>query len=77
MRTATLTRTVKRLAAQAGRSCRECADWPAEIGVRIIEVVVEPGQPLSEPDRPEHPAEYGPCEGCGRTHRAKVIAIED
>jgi hypothetical protein len=69
---------VKRLAAQAGKCCSLCADWPAEIGIRLVEIIVEPGQPLPTPDPAErHPAEYGPCEGCGRVHRAKVLAIEE
>jgi hypothetical protein len=60
----------------AARSCPECADWPAEIGIRIVEIVVEPGQPVPEPDQRErHPAKYGPCPCCSRVHRATVVAI--
>jgi hypothetical protein len=74
-----LKRTVKGLAAQAAaRSCPACADWPAEIAIRLVEIIVEPGEVLPAPDPAErHPAEFGPCPGYGRTHRARVILVEE
>jgi hypothetical protein len=60
-----------------GETCPECADWPLEIGIKIVEIVIEPGEPLPPPDpNKRHPAHFGPCPCCGRTHRAKVVAIE-
>jgi hypothetical protein len=79
MRTAMLKRMVKRLADRAAASpCPECADWPSEVGLRIVAVVIEPGEVLPPPDSAErNAAEYGPCPCCGRTHRARVVAIEE
>jgi hypothetical protein len=75
MRTAMLKRMVKRLERQVVRSCPECRDWPAEIGLRIVEEIIEPGHPMPAPDSTD-PALFGPCACCGRTHRARVVSIE-
>jgi hypothetical protein len=75
----TVRRRMAKLEALAtARGCPECADWPAEIGIRLVEIIVEPGQPLPAPDPCQrHPAEYGPCPCCGRMHRARVTLVED
>ena len=75
----TVRRRMAKLEAQAAaRSCPACADWPAEIGIRLVDIIVEPGEVLPVPDPAErHPAEYGPCPCCGRMHRARVVAIEE
>jgi hypothetical protein len=66
-----------RLEALSGKRCPECAGWPTEIVLRIVEEIIELGDPIPPPDPPEkHPAHFGPCACCGRTHRAKVVAIE-
>jgi hypothetical protein len=71
-------RRMAKLETLAGRFCPECADWPAEIAIRIVEIIVGPGEVVPAPDPAErHPAEFGPCACCGRTHRARVLAIED
>jgi hypothetical protein len=78
MTVAALSRTVRRMADRVGRHCPDCADWPDEIAQRIVEEVIEAGEPLPPPDPPQrHPAEYGPCVGCGRMHRARVVAVEE
>jgi hypothetical protein len=44
--------------------------------LRIVEEVIEPGQPIPPRDPDERPpGEYGPCPSCGRRHRAKVVEI--
>ena len=76
MQLTTVRRRMGRLEALWGETCPECADWPAEVALRIVEVIVEPGDPISPPDpSARRPTEYGPCPCCGRTHRAKVVAI--
>ena len=74
----TLRRRTEKLEGRAVKSCPACADWPNEIHVRIVEEIIEPGEPIPPRDPDErHPAEFGPCSECGRTHRAKVIALEE
>jgi hypothetical protein len=70
---------MEKLEAWAGaRCCPECSGWPSEVGQRIVEEIVEPGEILPAPAKSErHPAEFGPCPCCGRTHRARVVAIEE
>ena len=47
-------------------------------GIRLVEIVIEPGEPLPPPEPCQrHPAEYGPCPCCGRMHRARVTLVED
>ena len=76
MHTAMLKRMVKRLEARAVRSCPECRDWPDEIALRIIEEIIEPGQPIPPPDPSERrPGEYGPCPCCNRRHKARIIEV--
>jgi hypothetical protein len=72
----TVRRRMARLEAQAGKSCPLCVDWPAEIGIKLVEIVIEPGEPLPAPDRFD-PCQFGPCPGCGQRHRARVIAFEE
>jgi hypothetical protein len=74
MTTATLSRTVRRLAARAGEFCPCCAHWPNEVALRVVEVVVEPDGPLPAPD-PPGPIEYGPCPNCHKVHRPVVVDI--
>jgi hypothetical protein len=76
MRVAALSRTVRRLTASIqADSCPECADWPAEIGIRIVEIIVEPGQPLPAPDPPAPNPWDGPCASCGRRHKPRVVEV--
>jgi hypothetical protein len=48
------------------------------VGLKIIEEVIEVGQPLPEAMAPSdrHWADYGPCV-CGRVHRPRIVHIED
>jgi hypothetical protein len=71
---ATLSRTVRRLTASIPAKCPLCRSWPTEITLRIIEEIIEVGQPLPPPDQTD-PTQFGPCPGCGRVHRARVVAI--
>ena len=75
MQLATVRRRMARLEALADSYCPECADWPLEVGLRIVEQIVEAGEPLPEPEKSD-PLQYGPCSCCGRCFRPKVIAIE-
>jgi hypothetical protein len=76
MQLSTVRRRMARLEALADSYCPECADWPAEIALRIVEVIVEPGQPLEPPDpAARRPTEFGPCPCCGRVHRARVVEL--
>jgi hypothetical protein len=52
----TVRRRMARLEALSGKTCPECAGWPDEITLRIVTIVVEPGDPLPPPD----PAEKDP-----------------
>jgi hypothetical protein len=65
-----------RLEALSGKTCPECAGWPAEVHLRIIEEIIEVGQPAPEPDH-TIPGLFGPCCQCGRVHRAVVVEIEE
>jgi hypothetical protein len=65
-----------RLEALSGKTCPKCADWPEEIVLRIVEVIVEPGEPIPPPPDEPDPTLWGPCEVCGRTLKSKVIALE-
>jgi hypothetical protein len=57
-------------------SCSSCSSWPDEIGIKIVEIIIEPGQPIPPRDPDERPpGEYGPCPSCGRRYKAKVIEI--
>jgi len=77
MHTAMLKRMVKRLEARAVPNCPACRDWPLEIAIKIVEIVIEPGEvPPPDPSEKQHPAHFGPCSECGRVHVAKVVAIE-
>jgi hypothetical protein len=61
---------------RAVRSCPVCASWPDEIAIKIVEIIIEPGQPLPPRDPDEQPpGQFGPCAGCGRRHKAKVVEI--
>jgi hypothetical protein len=71
----TVRRRMARLEVLAGRTCPACSDWPSEVAVRVVEVIIEPGAPLPAPDQND-PALFGPCEVCGRTFRAKVVEVE-
>ena len=74
MHTAMLRRMVKRLEAQqVGSRCPECAAWPDAIAVRIVEVIVEPGEPIPPPDKTDPTLFH--CEACGRTHRPRVVEL--
>jgi hypothetical protein len=60
-----------------GERCPCCAGWPGEINLQIVEEIIEVGQPLPAPDPCERrPGEHGPCAGCGRMHRARVVELE-
>jgi hypothetical protein len=77
MRTATLSRTVRRMAEQVGRHCPECAGWPDEIILRVVEEVIEPGEPPLPPEPPARNPWDEPCPSCGRRHRPRVVAFEE
>jgi hypothetical protein len=62
--------------AWGARGCPLCSSWPTEVHQRIVEEIIEVGQPIPPLDRTD-PALFGPCECCGRTHRARVVAIEE
>ena len=61
---------------RVGRNCPECADWPAEVRLRIVEEVVEAGDPLPPAEAPR-PIEYGPCPCCRRVLRPRIVHIEE
>jgi hypothetical protein len=77
MRTATLSRTVRRLTASIqAASCPACASWPPEIAIRFIEIIIEPGEELPPPDPPRpDPSLFGPCLSCGRRHKARIVEV--
>jgi hypothetical protein len=68
-------RRMARLEALTASSCPACASWPEEVAVRIVEEIIEPGQPLPPP-APAAPNPWdGPCPCCGRLHKPRVVAI--
>jgi hypothetical protein len=79
---------LRRLAALERRfivlaGCPHCRDWPEEVGLRIVEVIVETRPDAqkalaamsAEADEPFPPV-YGPCPGCGRVHKPRLVEVE-
>ena len=77
MRTAVLRRTVARITDRVGRQCPECADWPDEVALLIVEEVIEPGEAPVPPSPPARNPWDEPCPSCGRRHRPRFIEIEE
>ena len=68
----------RRLLARMG--CPLCRDWPDEVGVVIVEEVVETPAEAREAlaavrAEEDDPLQYGPCLACGRTHRPRIVEI--